>query len=127
MRVVNFSDGFTSTTPPTGIGSAQEDYIILNNVTNGPLFTMNHAVNKTAFADFELIRGAFHQSGSMIIAYDGAWSITFGNFSGDDMINDPILSAEQISIHIDAVSGLISYDSGDLTAGTLKLNITRVA
>jgi hypothetical protein len=132
-RTVAFADGFTSSTAPTG-ASGQEDYTIANNTTGGTLFTLVQATNKSAFADYELRRtssgGTFLQTGSIMMGHDGAWTLTQGNYSGDEMLVDTISSTEHVVLSINSSTGAITYSSGNLSGtgyiGTLKLNITRV-
>ena len=134
-RVLNFSDGFTSTTAPTGAGGAQENYTIANNTVGGAILTLNYAINKTAFIDYELIRttslGTFAQAGSLIMAYDTSWLLTEGNYQGDEMIVATISSTEHVKIILNSSTGVLTYDSGNMLgtgySGTLKLNIVRIS
>lgn len=137
-RVINFSDGFTSSTMPTlAGGSLFEEYAILNATLGGALFTIDSSLYKTAFVDYELIRedsgDTYIQQGSFILAYDSAvWAIVPGNFTGVDMLRDTTESiANPYEIILDISSlGVLTYDSGNMGVsyvGTLKLNITRVA
>lgn len=132
-RVISFADGFTSASVPTGGGSVIESYTIANNATSSALFTLDSSTNKSAFADYELRRetslGVFIQTGSIIFANDGAWSLSFGNYSGDDMIVDTISNTEHVKLSLNSGTGELTYDSGNMSGtgyvGTLKLNIVR--
>src|SRR6186997_3358005 len=108
-RVLNFSDSFTSASAPTGIGSTQEDYTISNNATAGALFTTAHATNKTVFIDYELRRsstfGTFVQAGSLIFSYDGAWTLSEGNYYGDEMLVTTIASTEHVKLILNSSTG----------------------
>lgn len=134
VRVINFAEGFTSASVPTGVGSIQENYTIANNATGGSIFTIDSSLSKSAFADYELRRetslGVFIQTGSIILAYDGAWSLSFGNYSGDEMFVDVIANTENVILTLNSSTGALTYDSGNMSgtsySGTLKLNIVRV-
>lgn len=132
-RVISFSDGFSSASAPTGI-SGQEDYTIANNITSGAILTLDKTIEKVAFVDYELRRsssgGVYLQAGSLIMAYDGAWSLSEGNYTGDDMLVSAITSTEHVKLSINSVTGALTYDSGNLAgtsySGTFKINITRI-
>lgn len=134
-NVVNFADGFTSASAPTGAGSVLESYVINNNDTGELLFTLDSTATKSAFVDYELRRstslGVFIQTGSMIFAYDGAWSVSYGNYSGDEIIVDTITSTEHVKLTLNTGTGALTYDSGNMSgtsySGTFKLNIVRIA
>lgn len=131
--VIDFSDGFTSASAPTGASGNAESYTIANNITGGAVFTMNSTVNKSAFIDYELRRstslGVFIQSGSMILSYDGSWSVSYGNYMGDEMIVDTVSNTEHVKLSLNSGTGALTYDSGNMSGtgytGTLKLNIVR--
>lgn len=133
-RILTFADGFTSASAPTGGGSALESYTIANNTTGGAILTIDSSVSKSAFIDYELRRstslGVFIQNGSMILSYDGAWSVSYGNYMGDEMIVDTIASTEHVKLTLNSSTGALTYDSGNMPgtaySGTLKLNIIRV-
>lgn len=141
MRILNFSDGFTSSSAPLISGSgSQEDYVINNNATGVTLFTVDSAQYKTYFMDYELIRqdvgGVYVQQGGIILGYDGSdWTLTFGNYQGVDLIQDStgtISSPEMIILEVSTLSGVgtVTYDSGAMGgsySGELKLIITRVS
>lgn len=136
-RVLDFADGFTSLTAPTlpGIPFFQS-FTVVNTASAEVFLNLDPLVTKTVFCDFELIREDnntyYKQEGSFIMAYDGGdWNISFGNFTGVDMVRDPSESiAEDYEIKLSMNSGGdLLYDSGTMGAlysGTFKLNITRV-
>jgi len=135
-RVLAFNDSFTSATAPTGLGGGQEDYTIANNASGGALFTLDHTVNKSAFMNYELRRtsslGTYLQTGQLMIAYnDTAWVLSQGAFEGDNMLVGTISNTEHVKLILNASSGVLTYDSGNLAgtgyAGTLKLDIVRIA
>lgn len=135
MRLLNFSDGFTSSTAPTlAGGSFLETYTILNNTIAGSLLTFDYLENATIFAEYELSRqdvgGVYIQQGTIIFAWDGTtWAIQPGNYTGVDMIVNTIANAYEIELMISG-SGVVTYDSGNMSTsyvGTLKLNLTRIA
>jgi hypothetical protein len=133
-RVLAFADGFTSASAPTGAGSVIETYTIANNATGGSIVTFDGSTTRTVFADFELRRstslGVFIQSGSLIFSYDGAWSMSFGNYMGDEMFVDTIANTEHVKLMINSSTGAVTFDSGNMSgtsySGTLKLNIVRI-
>lgn len=134
-RVITFSDGFTSASSPTGAGEVQENYTIANNTTGGSILTLDSSTNKTAFFDYELRRstslGTFIQAGSIICNYDGAWSISYGNYMGDEMIVDTIANTEHVKFYLNSSTGALTYDSGNMSgtsySGTFKISIARIA
>lgn len=134
VRVVNFADGFTSASAPTGAGSVIETYTIANNTTSGAILTLDSSTSKSAFVDYELRRstslGVFIQTGSIIFNYDGSWSMSFGNYSGDEMIVDTIVNTEHVKLTLNSGTGALTFDSGNMSgtsySGTLKLNIVRI-
>lgn len=135
MRVVTFADGFVSTTPPVIEGEVRETYTLLNNQSspvNISGLIINSAEFKSAFINFEIERigvSTYRQVGSFIAAYNGSWSITFGNYQGDQIINDSLVVPQNITLSIDASTGQVSYTSGNQTGHTsskLKIYITKV-
>ena len=118
----------------TGAGSVIEAYTIANNTTSGAILTLNSSTSKSAFADYELRRstslGVFIQTGSIIFNYDGSWSMSFGNYSGDEMIVDTISSTEHVKLTLNSGTGALTFDSGNMSgtsySGTLKLNLVRI-
>lgn len=134
MRILTFADGFTSSASPTGAGSIQEAYNIENLETSELLFTLDSNIYRSMFADYELVRKtnteSFIQTGSFIIAFNGTWGITYGNFSGDDLLQtDPPMGSD-VTLSIDAITGDLTYSTGFIAGvayeGTLKLNATRI-
>ena len=134
--ILGFADGFTSSTAPVFAGGGLiESLPITNNATSASLITFNKAIYKTIFAEYELLRsdvgGVYIQQGTMIFANDGTnWSLQLGNYVGVDMIAESIVTPEQIIISINATTGVVTYNSGNMGAsyvGSLKLNITRIA
>jgi hypothetical protein len=134
VRIVNFSDGFVATTAPTVDGGDQENYVLSNNqsVTNLTGLLFNSAEYKSVFIDFEIERigtVTYRQSGSIIAAYNGSWSITFGNYQGDTIIEDTLVNPFNITLSIDSSSGQIKYSSGNQpghTSSKIKLYLVRV-
>lgn len=133
-RSLFFSDGFTSASAPTGTGGVLESFLIDNNATGGVLLTLDSLTTRSAFSDYELVRednlSSYIQTGSIIFKYDGAWSYTFGNYSGDELFVDAIVNTEHVVLSIDSVTGEVTYDTGNMVGtgynGTLKLNIVRI-
>jgi hypothetical protein len=131
-RVVTFADGFSSVSPPQTV-VAVEQYNILNNTTLGSILTLNSTFYKSVFFDYELRRssslGTFLQAGSAIASYNGSWSLSFGNFQGDDIIKSIPSLPEEVNIQLNSVTGELKYDSLNMTGtgytGTLKLSIVR--
>lgn len=135
MRVVTFADGFVSTTPPVIEGEVRETYTLLNNQSspvNISGLIIDSAEFKSAFINFEIERigtSTYRQVGSFIAAYNGSWSLTFGNYQGDQIINDSLVNPENITLSIDGTTGQVSYTSGNQTGHTsskLKIYITKV-
>lgn len=134
-RLINFPDGFTSSSAPVVSGGAQENYDILNNQTGTALtgFILNPSLYKSAFATAEIERNgaaSFRQIIQLQFIYDGSdWILTTGNSTGDDLLNSSITSPEMISLSIDSL-GDISYSTGNLpghTTSKLKLSIVRIS
>lgn len=134
--VLQFADGFTSSTAPTlAGGSLVETFTIANNTTAGALLTFDSTEFKTIFAEYELTRadvgGVYIQQGTIIFAYSGtAWAFQAGNYTGVDMIVDTIANAYEIKLTINSSTGVVTYDSGNMStsySGELKLNLTRIA
>lgn len=134
-RIVAFNDSFTSATAPDVAGQSQENYTIANNAALATIFTLTSTINKTAFADYELIRkdsiGTFAQTGSIIFSYDTQWTMSFGNFHGDEMIVDSIVNSSDVTLSINSSTGVVSYTSGNMVgtsySGSLKLSIVRIS
>jgi len=136
-RVIDFADGFTSSTAPTlpGIPFFQS-FSVINTASAEVFLNLDYLLTKTVFCDYELIRtdntSSYKQEGSFIMAYDGTnWILTLGNFTGVDMVRDnteSITEDYEIKLSMNN-SGDLLYDSGTMGAlysGTFKLNITRV-
>lgn len=135
MRVVTFADGFVSTTPPVLEGEVSESYTLLNNQSSPANISgliINSADYKSAFVNYEIERigtTTYRQVGSFIAVYNGTWSITFGNFQGNEVIADSLVNPENITISINASTGQVSYTSGNQaghTSSKLKIYITKV-
>lgn len=135
MRVVTFADGFVSTTPPVIEGEVRETYTLLNNQSSSTAISgliINSAEFKSAFINYEIERigtSTYRQVGSFIAAFNGTWSLTFGNYQGDQIINDTLVNPENITLTINASTGQVSYTSGNQvghTSSKLKIYITRV-
>jgi hypothetical protein len=135
-RILSFADGFTSASAPTGSTGTIESYTVNNGASSQALFTLLSTQTKTVFSDYELIRssslGEFKQDGSLVFRYsDGSWSITYGNYSGDEMFVDSIVNNEHCLLVINSGTGAVTISSGTLGGtsyvGTLKLNNVRIA
>ena len=134
VRIVTFADGFSSASVPSGASAQQENFTIANNTTSGAILTLDKNTEKSAFFSFELRRsdslGSFSQLGVMQAVYNSSWSLSFGNFSGDDLVQDTITSPEHVKFSINATTGAITYDSGNMTgtgySGTFKAYISRI-
>lgn len=136
--VLQFADGFTSSTAPTlSGGSLLETFTIGNTITSGSLLAVDKTLYKTYFADYELRRedvsNKYIQSGSVVFINDGTnWSISWGVFTGTDMMRDSsesVANSYDVKLSINASTGVITYNSGTMGGtylGTLKLNITRI-
>lgn len=127
VRIVSFTDGFTSSSAPTVSGS-QEDYLILNNqaafIAFSPSLSFDGASFSSVFIDFEIERidvsNTYRQVGSLLLAYNGTtWSIQPGNYIGDDLMNDPITLAKHFSLSVSTLSGVgtVEYKSGSMGSG----------
>lgn len=135
MRVVTFADGFVSTTPPVLEGEVAENYTLLNNQSspvNISGLIIDIADYKSAFINYEIERigtTTYRQVGSFIAVFNGTWSITFGNYQGNEIINDTLVNPENITLSIDGTTGQVSYTSGNQvghTSSKLKIYITKV-
>lgn len=133
-RIVNFADGFTSSSAPSVTGVQQENYPLNNNQSttdvSGLIFASSSV--KSFFANFELERlGSvlYRQTGQLQASFNGSWSLDFGNYSGDSIIDDTLSSTEKVVLTIDATTGQVKYSSGNLTghtASNLRIVITRI-
>jgi hypothetical protein len=141
VRIVTFSDGFTSSSEPTVEGGTQEDYPILNNQSSfidfAPnVFSIDSAIYKSAFINYELERFdsgfVYLQAGSFIMSFDGTtWQLQYGSYQGDDLIVDTLVNAQDVELEFSTLSGVgsLKYKSGSMGsgyAGNLKMLITRV-
>jgi hypothetical protein len=134
VRIVNFSDGFVATTAPLVSGAEQENYVLSNNqsLTNITGLSFDSSLFKSIFFDFEIERigtTTYRQSGSLIAAYNGSWSITFGNYQGDTIVEDTLVNGYNITLSIDGATGQIKYSSGNQVghvSSKIKLYIVRV-
>lgn len=136
MRLVNFIDGFTSNSTPVVTGGSQENFSIANNASLTTLLTIDGALYKSAFIDYELERfntgSTFRQVGTMILSYDGSsWTLNLGNYQGSDLIQDSLSLPEHITLTVSTLSGVatVSYTSGNMTAvydGNIRMYITRI-
>jgi len=137
LRIISFSDGFTSSSPPDVTGSAQEDFLILNNQAAALSFYTIDALNyKSAFISFELSRSEtgqeYRQAATMILSYDGTnWLLNVGNYQGSELISDSLTNPRNITLSVTTAAGIgsIKYTSGNMGAGytgTLKASITRI-
>jgi hypothetical protein len=134
-RIVSFADGFTSASAPVVSGAEQENYTLLNNqsVTDitGLLFDSN--ANKSVFINYELERigsSIYRQVGSLIAVFNGTWSITFGNYQGDQIIDDTLVNTYSITLSIDPTTGQMRYSSGNLaghTSSKIKIYSVKVS
>lgn len=148
VRVLNFADGFKSSTPPVLTGSATlEPYDIANGASGQTLFTINAAQYKSAFVNYELERSyldgssvthAYIQRGQLILAYkDSSWSVSFGPLKDDDddllrRLDETLTSPEQVKLYFTTATGVgsLKCDAGTMGAGyegKIKLNIVRIA
>lgn len=133
VRIVDFADGFSSATNPD-IGSPNlEEYTLTNNQATfaniaGLLF--DEAEELSVFMDYELERvgsSTYRQAGSMQAIYNGSWSLIFGNFSGDELIQDVITNQQEVIFSLSG--GQMQYKTGNQpghTQSKLKLNIVRI-
>lgn len=133
-RVVSFADGFTSASAPVIAGAEQENYTLLNNqaLTNITGLSFDSASYKSVFIDFEVERigsSSYRQSGSMILVYNGTWSMTFGNYQGDAIIEDVLTEDYGITLSVVGATGQIQYSSNNLpghTSSKIKLYVVKV-
>jgi len=135
MRVVTFADGFVSTTPPTIEGEVRETYTLNNNQvapTNITGLVFDSSECKSVFFNYEIERigtATYRQVGSFIAVYNGTWSLSFGNYQGEQIINDTLVDPENITLTISPSSGQLSYTSGNQpghVSSEMKIYITKV-
>jgi hypothetical protein len=135
MRTVTFSDGFVSTAPPI-VGADQETYPIDNNQAATTLFTIDSAVYKSAFIDFELTRkddfSSYIQTGSINIFFNGTeWIYSVLMTQNDDILSSALDMPQNVMLTFTTLSGVgnLSYSSGAMLsghAGSFKATITRI-
>jgi hypothetical protein len=134
-RIVSFADGFTSASAPVISGADQESYTLLNNqaVTNVTGLLFDSASYKSVFFKYEVERigsTTYRQTGSFIAAFNGSWALTFGNYQGDQIIDDTLVLPQNITLSINASTGQIRYSSGNQsghTSSSIKLYVTRIS
>jgi hypothetical protein len=133
-RIVSFADGFTSASAPVVAGAEQENYTLANNqaLTNITGLIFSSSAYKSVFVDFEIERigsSTYRQSGSLILSYNGTWSITFGNYQGDPIIEDVLTEDYGITLSVVGATGQVQYSSNDLpghTSSKIKLYVVKV-
>lgn len=133
-RIVTFADGFSSATAPVVSGSNLESYALSNNqaLTNITGLVFDGSEVKAVFFEYELERigsSNYRQVGSFIAVYKDSWSISFGNYQGDTIIEDTLVNPESITLSIIGASGQFQYSSGNQsghTSSKLKLNVLKV-
>lgn len=134
-RIVSFADGFTSASAPVISGAEQENYTLLNNqaVTNVTGLVFDSSSYKSVFFNYEIERigsTIYRQTGSFIAAFNGSWSLTFGNYQGDQIIDDTLVNLYNITLSINSSTGQIRYSSGNQpghTSSKIKLYVTRIS
>jgi hypothetical protein len=137
LRIVSFTDGFTSSTAPIVQGFVQENYTILNNQSSDvSLFTFNSTSYTSIFVDFQLVRNdslnKFSQFGTLTIFNDGtAWNLSVGMYNNSDIIQDSITNPEHITLTVSnsGTVGSLNYKSGNMGSsysGTFKIMATRI-
>ena len=132
-RVVSFADGFTSASAPVIAGAEQESYVLLNNqaLTNITGLIFDSSIYKSIFFDYEIERigsAEYRQVGQFVAVYNGSWFLSFGNYTGDSIIEESLENDYGITLSIDS-SGQIKYSSNDLTghiSSKIKLNVLKV-
>lgn len=120
MRLVNFADGYTLEEPPMTSGAVQEDFELLDNrILWTPITGYSFDSSEITSADISLevsrIFGGitYRQVIKMDLMFDGElWQLTFGQFSGRDLIQEEIVFPEQISLRVNPESGQFEYKSG---------------
>lgn len=133
-RIVSFADGFTSASAPVVAGAEQENYTLANNqaLTNISGLVFDSSSYKSIFIDFEIERigsSSYRQSGSLILSYNGTWSMTFGNYQGDPIIEDVLTEVYGITLSVVGATGQIQYSSNNLpghTSSKIKLYVVKV-
>ncbi|MCS6281478.1 MAG: hypothetical protein HUM72_12670 [Dolichospermum sp.] len=134
-RVVSFADGFTSATSPVVSGASQENYTLNNNQSTSDIAGLIYSSSqyKSIFIDYELERvgsTTYRQAGSFLAVFNGTWTLTFGNFQGDSIIEDTLLNTYSVVLSIDSSTGQIRYSSGNQVGHTstkFKVYSTKVS
>jgi hypothetical protein len=134
-RIVSFADGFTSASAPSISEENQENYILNNNQTVtdviGLLFDSSNY--KSVFFDYEIERigsTIYRQTGSFIAVFNGSWSLSFGNYQGDTILEDTLANPYSVVLTINSSTGQIRYSSGNQpghTSSKLKVYPTKVS
>lgn len=126
--IVDFSDGFSSASEPVVEGAAQDDFTILNNQASFVNMTgllLDHTAAETYFGKYELKRGAYKQEGHIMFRYQSsAWSISMGNFDGDEMIKSAIVNGQDVVLGMSGEQ--VQYKSGNSSAGEIKFILERI-
>lgn len=134
-RVVEFADGFSSADEPVVSGTSV-DYEIDNNISTFTNlgFSFDESNETSAIIEIEIERiddsDTYRANGSMTAYYDGSdWGLTFGLFSGNNMLSDSDVSSDlKTAIQITNV-GVMQYKTGNMTGGNyegkVKVSITR--
>lgn len=133
-RIVSFADGFTSASAPVIAGAEQENYTLANNqaLTNITGLIFSSSAYKSVFVDFEIERigsSTYRQSGSLILSYNGAWSISFGNYQGDSIFEDVLTEDYGITLSVVGATGQVQYSSNNLPghiSSKIKLYVVKV-
>lgn len=136
-RIVNFADGFTSSSPPVIIGASQEIFDILNNQSSftnfsGLILDKDQYQTVKMFCEIERSSssGSYRQAIELVFVYKSTWSFTTGLSSGDTLLEETLSSGELVIFSINATTGQVSYKSGNLSGtsytGKLKASIDRI-
>lgn len=135
-RILQFSDGFTSSTAPTIPGGSSAELInIADNTLSGGVTTFDKTLCTSGFVDYDLSRTdgttIYTQKGSIIFAYDGTnWSFQLGSYVGSSMIVETVPATFEIALYINASTGEVTYRSGSMGgtySGKMTFSITRIA
>jgi len=134
-RIVSFADGFTSASAPVISGANQENYSLNNNQSTTDIvgLVFDSAAYKSVFFDYEIERiGSitYRQTGSFIAVFNGTWSLTFGNYQGDTILEDTLVNLQSVVLSINSSTGQIRYSSGNQpghTSSKLKVYPTKVS
>lgn len=122
-RIVEFADGFSSASEPVVSGTSVE-YEIDNNISTFTNigFSFDESNETSAILEIEIERiddsDTYRSSGSVTAYYDGSdWQLTFGLFSGDNIISDSDVSTDlKTAIQI-TTAGVMQYKTGNMTGG----------